>query len=50
MEKPVLHTTSPIHCKTRQILSDLFSTNQVNGSEMTFLAEANKLQIKNLKT
>ena len=27
-----------MHYKARQVLRDLFSTNQVNGSEMTFVA------------
>ena len=28
MKKTVLHTTTLIHCKARQVLRDLFSTNQ----------------------
>ena len=37
MKKAVLHTTTLMHCKARQLLRDLFSTNQGNGSEMTFV-------------
>ena len=28
MKKTVLHTTTLMHCKARQVLRDLFSTNQ----------------------
>ena len=45
-----MHTTTLMHCKARQVLRDLFSTNQGNGSEMTFVAGATKVHIKNLKT
>ena len=38
-----------MHCKARQVLRDLFSTNQGNGSEMTFVAGATKVHVKNLK-
>ena len=34
--------TTPTHCKARQVLRDLFSTNQGNGSEMTFVALNNQ--------
>ena len=50
MKKAVMHTTTLMHCKARQVLRDLFSTNQGNGSEMTFVAGATKVHIKNLKT
>ena len=50
MKKAVLHTTTLIHCKTRQVLRDLFSTNQGNDSKMTFVAGTNKVHMKNLKT
>ena len=36
-----------MHCKARQILRDLYSTNQGNGSEIIFMAGATI--IKNLK-
>ena len=49
MKKAVLHTTALMHCKARQFLRDLFSTNQGNGSEMTFVPGTNKVHIKNLK-
>ena len=38
MKKAVLHTTTLMHCKSRQVLRDPFSTNQGNGSEITFVA------------
>ena len=44
----VLHTTTLMHCKARQVLRDLFSTNQQN--EMTFVARAAKINQKKLKT
>ena len=50
MKKAVLHTTTLRHCKARQVLRNLFSTNQGNGSEITFVAEATKVHVKNLKT
>ena len=50
MKKAVLHTTTLMHCKARQVLRDLFSTNQGNGSEMTLLAGATKVHVTNLKT
>ena len=46
MKKAVLHTTTLMHCKARQVLRDLFGTNQGNGSKMTFVAETNKVLIK----
>ena len=50
MKKALLHTTTPMHCKARQVLRDLFSINQGNGSEMTFVAGATKVILKNLNT
>ena len=50
MKKAVLRTTTLMHCKARQVLSDLLSTNQENGSEITFVAGATKVHVKNLKT
>ena len=50
MKKAVLHATTQMHCKAGQVLRDLFSTNQGNGSEMTFVAGATKINFKNLKT
>ena len=38
-----------MHCKARQILRDLYSTNQGNGSEIIFMAGATKINLKNLK-
>ena len=49
MKKAVLHKTTLMHSKARQVLRDLFSCNQGNGSEMTFVVEADKVYIKNLK-
>ena len=48
MKKVVLHITTLMHRKTRQVLRDLFSTNQ--GNAMTFVAAASKINLKNLKT
>ena len=48
-KKAVLHTATPMHCKARQVF-DPFSINQGNGSEMTFVVEATKVNLKNLKT
>ena len=50
MKKAVLHTTTLMHSKSRQVLCDLFSTDQGNVSEMTFTAEATKINLENLKT
>ena len=50
MKKVAVHTTALMHCKSRQILRDLFSTNQGNDSEMIFVAGATKFKLKNLKT
>ena len=48
-KKAVLYTTTPMHCKDRQVLHDLFSIiNHGNGKEMTLMAEATKFNIKNL--
>ena len=49
MKKAVLHTTTLRHCKARQVLHDLFSTNQ-GITEITFVAGATKVHVKNLKT
>ena len=38
-----------MHCKARQVLRDLFSTNEGNRSEMTFVVGATKVHVKNLK-
>ena len=35
MKKSVLHTTTLMDCKARQVLRDLFSTDQENGSDMS---------------
>ena len=48
--KAVLHTTSLLHCKARHVLCYLLSTNQGNGSEITFVAETTKINFKILKT
>ena len=41
--KVVFHTTTLIHCETRQVLGDFFNTNQENGSEMAFVTGTNKI-------
>ena len=38
MKKAAVHTTTPMHCKARQVLRDLFSINQGNDLEVTFVA------------
>ena len=35
MKKSVLHTATLMDCKARQVLRDLFSTDQENGSDMS---------------
>ena len=47
MKKAVLYTTS-LDCKVRYVLCDLFSTNQENGSEITFVAGAKNQKFENL--
>ena len=49
MKKTVLHTTTLIHCKTRNLLRDLFSTNKGNGPNMILVAGATKINPKDLK-
>ena len=49
MKRVAVHTTALMHCKARQILRDLFSTNQGNGSEMIFMTGATKINLKNFK-
>ena len=39
-----------MHCQGRQVWCNLFSSNQGNGSEITFVAEATKIGLKYLKT
>ena len=50
VKKAILYKNTPMHCKTRQVLLDLCSTNQGNGSEIKFVAEAYKINLKDLKT
>ena len=38
MKKAAVHTTTPMHCKARQVLRDLFSIKQGNASGVTFVA------------
>ena len=49
-KKAVPHTTTLMHCKARHVSRDLFSNNQGNGSDMTFVAWATKINPKRLKT
>ena len=49
MKKAVLHTTILVHCKAREVLRDLYSTNQGNTPAMTFVKGATKVNLKNLK-
>ena len=39
-----------MHGKAKQVFHNLFSTNQGNSSDMTFMAGATKINLKNLKT
>ena len=48
-KKTVLHTTTLMHCKATQVLRNLFITNRGNGSEITFVVGATKIELKNLK-
>ena len=41
-KKVVLHTTALMHCKVRQVLRNLSSTNQVTRPEIIFVAGATK--------
>ena len=50
MKKAVPHTITLMHCKARQVLRDQFGSNQTNGSDMTFVAGATNISLKNLKT
>ena len=50
MKKAVPHTITLMQCKARQVLRNLFGTNQANGSDMTFVEGATKINLKNLKT
>ena len=49
MKKAVLHTTTVMHCKARQVLRNLFRSIQRNGSEITFVAGTIKINLKNVK-
>ena len=48
-KKAILHTTTLMHCKARQVLRDLFSTYQGNDSDMTYVAGTTKINLKNLQ-
>ena len=50
MKKAVPYTTTLMQWKDKQVLRNLFGTNQANGSGMTFVAGATKINLKNLKT
>ena len=50
MKKAILYTITLMHNKVGQVLRVLFSTNQGNGSEMTFATGATKIHLKNLET
>ena len=49
MKKAVPHTTILMQCKATQVLRNLFGTNQANGSDMTFVAEATRSTSKTWK-
>ena len=50
LKKAILHTTTQMHCKPKQVLRDIFSTNQGNVSETDFVAGATKINLNDLKT
>ena len=50
MKKAVQHKTTLRHCKARQVLRNLFSTNQGYGSEITYVPGATKIHVNNLKS
>ena len=45
-----MQTTTLMQWKSRQVFRNLFSVNQGNGSDMTSVAGASKISLKNLKT
>ena len=49
MKKAVLHTAILTHCKARHVSGDLFGINQGNVSEITFVAGATKINVKNFE-
>ena len=49
MKKAALQTTILIYCKARQVLRNLLSNNQENGSEMTFAEGTTKSNLKNFE-
>ena len=49
-KKALLHTATMIHCKAGEFLRFLLSTTQENDLEVTFLAGATKVNLKNLET
>ena len=44
VKKAVLNTATLNACKTRQVLCNLFITNNENGSEMAFVTGATKIK------
>ena len=50
MKKAVLHTNALMPGKARKVLHDLFISSQGKDPEMAFVAEATKVNLKNLKT
>ena len=50
IKNSVSYTTTLMHCKCRNVLRDLFSPNQGNRSDMTFVPGVTKINLKNLKT
>ena len=45
-----LYFIQQLWCTARHVLRNLFSANQENGSEMTFVVGATKVNLRNLKT
>ena len=46
MKKAALQTTILIYCKARQVLRNLLSNSEENGSEMTFAEGTTKINLK----
>ena len=50
MKKVVPQTTTLMPCQITQVSGNVFDTNQANGLNMTSMAGATKINLKNLKT
>ena len=50
MKKTVLYIANLMHYRAREVLCNLFRTNQGSSSKMIFVAGATKINLKNMKT